>query len=58
MQETKTHASQARDGMHALEHRVGGVAEAVERLKKSLSAFQKCLHRLLTRNEEDESVVI
>ncbi|KAI3331119.1 hypothetical protein F4824DRAFT_498911 [Ustulina deusta] len=61
LHETKTLSRQACDGLCALKHGVGGVGEAVERLKKSLSAFQKCLYRLLIggpADEGDKSVVV
>lgn len=48
----RRHAREVKD-------KVGGVGDAVERLKKNLSAFQKCLYRLLIGGpaEEGDKVV-
>ena len=47
LHETKTFSSRACDGLHALEKLLGGVGEAIEKMKKSMSAFQKCLYNLI-----------
>ncbi|KAI3333827.1 hypothetical protein F4824DRAFT_502815 [Ustulina deusta] len=61
LHETKALSSQACDGLCTLKHGVGGIGEAVEKLKKSLGAFQKCLYRVLigsAADEGDKSVVV
>ncbi len=45
--ENKDLSNQACDGVCVLENGVGVLGEGVERLRKNLSGFSKCLYRLL-----------
>lgn len=60
VQETKTFSGQVQNCLHELERGVGAVREAVERLRTNMSAFSKCLYRLLNggSDEGDKSAAV
>lgn len=53
--ETKTLSAKACNGLRELENGVGGAREALESLRKGMSAFSKCLYRLLRGSPADET---